>query len=219
MTQENQWARRDSNPRATSPETPSTNLKTRFNSGLVTRRFDRSPRVTIDRSNVADPKKTKRLARSNGDHQSPSEAQSESSAPLAARSGEGWESREFARSLGLPDAFHSFASRGTSCVYFVRLPNGRIKIGYSRDLRQRFRLLLSETGNPGLQIVGWCHGTRKDEKRLHEELKAHALGGEWFEPAPVVLAALVREVLPRRTEVPEWWHALAKFAPVLKVTP
>jgi hypothetical protein len=140
-------------------------------------------------------------------------------AVLVSQSEEGWESREFARSLGLPDAFHSFASRGTSCVYFVRLPDGRIKIGYSRDLRQRFRLLLSETGNPGLQIVGWCHGTRKDEKRLHEELKAHALGGEWFEPAPAVLAALVREVLPRRTEVPEWWHALAKFAPVLKVTP
>ena len=64
---------------------------------------------------------------------------------------------------------------------------GPIKIGKANDLPKRLAGL--QTANPSeLRVIGWHPGkTYRFEGRLHTELAAHRIRGEWFHPHPDVL--------------------------------
>jgi hypothetical protein len=77
--------------------------------------------------------------------------------------------------------------RGAWLVYFIRAANGMIKIGYARDLWTRLRTLQSGHSEP-LEILVYSRGDPVTEERLHEAFRRYRRGGEWFEPAPPLLA-------------------------------
>lgn len=63
----------------------------------------------------------------------------------------------------------------TGHVYYMRI-NGRIKIGYTANLRQR-----SRNYPPGTELLAIEPGTRELEKRRHEQFsRSLAQGREWF---------------------------------------
>ncbi len=74
-------------------------------------------------------------------------------------------------------------------VYFVQSENGGpIKIGRADDLAKRLSNL--GTGRPDkLILLGAFKGTRTDERALHDAFSKYREKGEWFSPAPEVLAA------------------------------
>jgi hypothetical protein len=72
-------------------------------------------------------------------------------------------------------------------IYFIQTANGSIKIGFAIRPLHRFATLQvgsSET----LTLLGVFSGTRVDEKRLHKQLEASWVRGEWFHPSPEVMA-------------------------------
>lgn len=77
-------------------------------------------------------------------------------------------------------------------VYFVQAENGLIKIGVSNDPRARLRSL--QTGSPvDLTLLGAAPGRgREMEAELHERFAAHRVRGEWFQPAPELIAYICR---------------------------
>ena len=63
----------------------------------------------------------------------------------------------------------------TGHVYYMRT-NGRIKIGYTADLRQR-----SRNYPPGTELLAVEPGTKETEKRRHGQFsRSLAQGREWF---------------------------------------
>lgn len=79
-----------------------------------------------------------------------------------------------------------------SYVYFIQaVDGGPIKIGYGADVTARLNGL--QTGSPvTLRIIGICEGDRELEQKLHKELAAHHVRGEWFRPVPEVRDAMIR---------------------------
>lgn len=77
-----------------------------------------------------------------------------------------------------------------SVVYFVQAgAGGPIKIGVASNMSQRLCAL--QTGSPDLlSLLATLPGTTKDEMRLHRLLRSFRHRGEWFRPAPEVLAAV-----------------------------
>jgi hypothetical protein len=90
-------------------------------------------------------------------------------------------------------------------IYFVQedreTQDGMIKIGYAaRDIHRR--ICVMQTGNPYyLRLLGTIPGgTKRDESKLHRKFKKFrvwirargnrrwAFRGEWFTPAPELLA-------------------------------
>lgn len=63
-------------------------------------------------------------------------------------------------------------------VYFMRMPDGIIKIGHSSSLNYRVHALRG-------RLLGFVPGTREDETRHHQRVR-HLLhhGREWFSPGP-----------------------------------
>lgn len=73
-------------------------------------------------------------------------------------------------------------------VYFAE-SQGRIKIGYSKNVAARVRNLNS--GNPGaITVIATMPGGRPLESRLHAELAAFRLQGEWFNDCAEVRSAI-----------------------------
>lgn len=74
-------------------------------------------------------------------------------------------------------------------VYFLRRFDGTgpVKIGCSAYPGQRARQISSDLKE---KVVVICHaqGGFVEEQRLHRQLATHRLDGEWFHPAPEVLA-------------------------------
>lgn len=65
-----------------------------------------------------------------------------------------------------------------SCVYFLSA-NGKIKIGFSKNLSGRFQALKS--ANPAdLLVLGWITGGRGLEKALLSAAAKFRIHGEWF---------------------------------------
>jgi hypothetical protein len=96
-------------------------------------------------------------------------------------------------------------------VYFIGSDCGRIKIGYTADARPEARLGTLQTSSPRrLTVLAYCEGDEALEHRLHGELGEHWVVGEWFDPAPDVLA-LVRHVRERGT-VNGWRAGIAEPA-------
>lgn len=72
-------------------------------------------------------------------------------------------------------------------VYFAA-SNGRIKIGYSRNVASRMKDLAG--ANPHeLEVIATIPGGRALEAKIHAALAAHRLKHEWFEDCAEVRAA------------------------------
>lgn len=71
-------------------------------------------------------------------------------------------------------------------VYYMRI-NGRIKIGYTTNLRQR-----SRNYPPGTELLAVEPGTRDTEKRRHDQFsRSLAQGREWFAESDDLAAHIV----------------------------
>lgn len=80
----------------------------------------------------------------------------------------------------------------TTCLYFVQeTTSGYIKIGISRDPRARLRLLRVDNPNE-LEVLGLFRVNRLAERDAHRMFEAHRVRGEWFRPAPEILAHIER---------------------------
>ncbi len=70
-------------------------------------------------------------------------------------------------------------------LYAARMPDGLIKIGYTKNLRVRLNHL------PGYQLLAIKPGTRTDETHVHRALTADLHHGqEWYHPNAPVLAVV-----------------------------
>lgn len=81
------------------------------------------------------------------------------------------------------------ANLETGSVYFVQAGDGGpIKIGWTGgDPKARMRDL--QTGNPyPLSMLGHVPGSGADETDLHEQFRHLRMVGEWFKPAPDLVA-------------------------------
>ncbi|WP_374655237.1 GIY-YIG nuclease family protein [Phenylobacterium sp.] len=75
-------------------------------------------------------------------------------------------------------------------VYFVQARTLRlVKIGFAADAGDRLRTL--RVGSPDeLCLLGWIYSddARRLEADIHVRFAAHRSHGEWFQPAPELLA-------------------------------
>ena len=77
----------------------------------------------------------------------------------------------------------------TPVIYFIQASTGHIKIGTATDIKERLSNL--QAGNPmPLKILAVVPGTRREEKALHAEFAGHRAAGEWFNPAPELMARI-----------------------------
>lgn len=82
-------------------------------------------------------------------------------------------------------------------VYAIRLDDGVIKIGCTRNLTKR-------RGHfPGGEILGFTFGDEADELQIHHQLHGHvARGREYYHPTAAVLS-LVNDRMRRPLGLPE----------------
>lgn len=80
---------------------------------------------------------------------------------------------------------------GRHCVYFIGGDEGPIKIGLSNGPLER--LAQFQVGSPvRLRIHALADGGLALERDYHRRFAAHRLHGEWFSPAPEILAEIDR---------------------------
>lgn len=72
-------------------------------------------------------------------------------------------------------------------VYFIQVPSGPIKIGTSKNLKQRLAYLQVYTPEP-ISLLGVHVGSFVEERAAHERFAHLRLHGEWFESDPALLA-------------------------------
>lgn len=77
------------------------------------------------------------------------------------------------------------------CVYFIQRQSGPIKIGFTKNLKQRLSALRTSSAEP-LTLLGHIPGGKEIEAELHARLSAHRLKGEWFNAASEVIAEIER---------------------------
>lgn len=82
-------------------------------------------------------------------------------------------------------------------VYFLRRPDGAIKIGYTGDIGVRIKELSRQQGCD-LQLLAWKPGGRDAEAALHKRFWRDRLDGEWFHPSGRLLA-YVDKIVNRST--------------------
>jgi hypothetical protein len=71
-------------------------------------------------------------------------------------------------------------------IYFLRDPDGAIKIGKAVDVEKRIQAL--QSGNPRqLTTLLVVHAPRRLEFELHRRFEASRLQGEWFASSPELL--------------------------------
>lgn len=74
-------------------------------------------------------------------------------------------------------------------VYFLRLPNGNIKIGYTSQLPRRMQALTADFGGR-LELIACTTGGLAKEQRLHNLFRDYRITevqGEQFLPVPEIL--------------------------------
>ena len=75
-------------------------------------------------------------------------------------------------------------------VYALRLSDGVIKIGFTRNLESREHGVRRQSGN-ATELLAFQPGTYDDEQAIHARLTEHvAHGREYYHPVPEVLAAV-----------------------------
>ncbi len=77
-------------------------------------------------------------------------------------------------------------------VYFIQAGDGGpVKIGIAVDPARRCKDM--QTGHYAkLAVVGTCPGGLAQEQAYHRQFAEHRLHGEWFSPAPDILAEIAR---------------------------
>lgn len=116
----------------------------------------------------------------------------------------------------------------TSYIYFIQAQdNGPIKIGSTGD-NPRKRMVKIQSDFPWpVRLLGAIEGTVSQEKRIHLILARWKTQGEWFEPTPIVLAAIEAALEcgksapfdePCAPEVDETAHPLRKWREILSLT-
>lgn len=78
-------------------------------------------------------------------------------------------------------------------IYFIAGRGGAIKIGYSRDPKARMRAHQTSHPEP-LRLIATVHGGRDLEAEYHRRFAEHRVNGEWFKPAPELLAE-IRQII------------------------
>jgi len=73
-------------------------------------------------------------------------------------------------------------------VYFVQASNGLVKIGVSGSPENRLRTLQTMSPVPLRLLLVLQGGGAHREAELHEQFAEHRSHGEWFRPAPELLA-------------------------------
>lgn len=74
-------------------------------------------------------------------------------------------------------------------LYFIRFPDGPVKIG--RSATPKFRLKTLQCGSPyELKLLGVVEGGGEHEIVFHRKLGAYHIRGEWYEWEPPVVAAV-----------------------------
>lgn len=87
--------------------------------------------------------------------------------------------------FGRPPSLHQLSRYLGEVVYFIRCPDGSIKIGYTNDLANR----ASGLGTGWTGILALLPGGPELEDCLHQRFRPHrARGREYFNPAPDLLA-------------------------------
>ena len=87
---------------------------------------------------------------------------------------------------------------GRPQIYFVQAASGPIKIGFVKKAMVH-RLKDLQVGNHEvLTLIGWKLGTVSEERALHVRFRHLRIRGEWFRPAPELLA-LVKKHPPTST--------------------
>ncbi len=80
-------------------------------------------------------------------------------------------------------------------VYFIRLPNAGIKIGFTRSLKERLQALLAEYGPP-IDVLGIIDGGRAKEREMHERFAAYRIEGiERFRESSEMIVFIRSEAL------------------------
>lgn len=84
------------------------------------------------------------------------------------------------------------AGRSIECadgyIYFIRaIESGKVKIGFSTQRQKRFSAIMTECPEP-VELLVTMRGTIEDEHALHIRFALHRHIGEWFRPAPELLA-------------------------------
>ena len=76
-------------------------------------------------------------------------------------------------------------------VYFIASDDGPIKIGVAINPQSRLKGL--QTSHPSqLRILALTTGGTQQESAYHRQFGAHRLTGEWFNPAPEIIAEIER---------------------------
>lgn len=68
--------------------------------------------------------------------------------------------------------------------------DGPIKISWSGDPVRRCAAINRSLRHEWLTVVAWFPGTYNDEWALHAHWREHRVLGEWFRPAPEIVAAI-----------------------------
>lgn len=80
--------------------------------------------------------------------------------------------------------------RADSYVYFIGVePEGPVKIGLAKDVRQRLATLQVAVSQP-LKVLAVAEGGMARERDYHRRFDAIRMRGEWFERAPELLAEI-----------------------------
>lgn len=78
-------------------------------------------------------------------------------------------------------------------VYFLKVANGSIKIGFSSNVARRVDTLLREHGGV---CLGSMPGDRTVERHFHEKFKRWRLAGEFFEETPELTQLISMVAVP-----------------------
>lgn len=105
-------------------------------------------------------------------------------------------------------------------IYFIQQnKNGPIKIGYTANLKQRM-VAIQVCNHDKLMLLGTVGGERYIEKQIHQHLRFHYIGGEWFRPSAFVLEYIysfpgyIPNLLDRPREKNK--HSLSKNTSIFK---
>lgn len=89
-----------------------------------------------------------------------------------------------------------------SIVYYVRRPDGMIKIGTSRTADSRLGSISRAHGH--LVLMAFHAGARAEEAAVHRTFKALHIGGEWHRPELPLLEHIARVRQAMGNLVPEY---------------
>lgn len=93
----------------------------------------------------------------------------------------------WAMNLWQIDAIGTVEEQAIDCVYFIRAQSGDIKIGCTSNVKRRLKALQTSAGEP-LELLATMPGKHAAETRLHQRFHHLRKSGEWFSPAPELLA-------------------------------